>query len=214
VDNSSSYPPLLDWYETIRKNPDVHIVKLGENLGPHVIYNRLSFFKEKYHEITGHQLPDEFIITDCDLDISAVPDDGLKILYQLREEDRKSERPHLKIGFGLRLDDLPNDPLLRRTKIWEPQLYKNSATLAGIAVHLDSLIDTTLHLLTAPMPARIRFGPSIRTAPPYQARHVPWYWTRNNLNEEAKYYLQHIDPKLTTHSRSLRNMLRDILETG
>jgi len=92
VDNSSSYPPLLDWYETIRKNPDVHIVKLGENLGPHVIYNRLSFFKEKYHEITGHQLPDEFIITDCDLDISAVPDDGLKILYQLREEDRKSER--------------------------------------------------------------------------------------------------------------------------
>jgi len=113
VDNSSSYPPLLDWYETIHKNPDVHIVKLGENLGPHVIYNRLSFFKEKYHEITGHQLPDEFIITDCDLDISAVPDDGLKILYQLREEDRKSERPHLKIGFGLRLDDLPNDPLLR-----------------------------------------------------------------------------------------------------
>jgi len=204
VDNASTYGPLLEWYETLAGRNDIHVIKMSQNFGPHVVYNQLAFFRETYQQITGKTLPDEFVITDSDLDLSGIPDDGLRILYKIREEDKKGQTQHIKIGFGLVLEDLPINKHTVRTRQWKPTLCRNPAVIADIPVYVDSLIDTTLHLFMSQLPRKSIFGPAIRTGKPYQARHLPWYWAENDVDEKVKYYLSRINTSYVSHSTDLK----------
>jgi hypothetical protein len=40
-------------------------------------------------------------------------------------------------------------------------------------------------------------GNSLRSAPPYTARHLPWYQDFANLSEEDEYYVKHSDHLIT-----------------
>ncbi|MFM9122748.1 MAG: hypothetical protein ACKOQX_07760, partial [Actinomycetota bacterium] len=40
-------------------------------------------------------------------------------------------------------------------------------------------------------------GNSLRSAPPYVARHLPWYQDLSNLSPEDAYYIEHSDRLIT-----------------
>lgn len=208
VDNHSTYPPLLEWYSEIEKRKDICLVKVPHNAGPHVVYHLFPIIARDVQDTAGLKIGynDIYAITDCDLDISEIPDDGLIVLRKLAERERKGTRYHKKIGFGLRIDDLPvNAPHLINTRMWESQFFRKLEVIDGISCFTDVLIDTTFHIYIPTIPSANFYGPAIRTGGKYMARHIPWYWTKDTITEEGKYYLRHIN---TNHPISFSAQLK------
>jgi len=214
LDNKSTYPPLVDWLNGLGNSKELLCVRLDNNYGPRVAHelftnrNMQGIFdkikediKERFH-VTIPECP---MISDGDLDLSEIPEDGLKVLRRMQQFNRATVRRYKKIGFSLKIDDLPTHPMLHRTRMWERQFYSEPKEFAGYPAHLDVLLDTTFHVFDPTIRGYSFFGPAIRTARPYTARHVPWYWLPGNVDSEATYYLQnlqHLDK--VSHSRDVK----------
>jgi hypothetical protein len=172
VDNASTYAPLLAYYDSTPHQ--VH--RLGANLG------HLAVWEAGVLDELGLRGP--YVVTDCDV----VPDDDAPadaleyfadLLFRYADVD--------KVGFGLRIDDLPERYRFRSEVIaWESQFWE--AELEPGVYRAD--IDTTFALYRATMR-----GPSmraLRTGPPYVARHLPWYTDSQHLSEEDRYYRDNV----------------------
>lgn len=172
LDNHSTYPPLLEYYNTC----PYEIIHLDRNIGYQAIwlsgvYNR---FKRSFYAYTDSDVvPDE----NC-------PEDFMqRFLNTLRKYPRC-----LKVGFGLRIDDLPDhfaqkeEVLANESRFWKKPL--------GNGLY-NAQIDTTFALYRP-----FCYGPAndhhlmIRTGEPYVARHLPWYADSMNLTDEDRYYVQ------------------------
>lgn len=203
IDNQSTYPPLLDWFEEIKNNKDIVYVKMHNNYGPHVVHNAYMYghakeefdkIQEEYKNRFKKPLPECPIITDCDLDISEIPNDALHVLRELQQYNRKHTQKYLKIGFSLRIDDIPNHSKLEKNAYQhEKQFYVPVTKYNNYSVYEDVLIDTTFHIFDQRYLNKWFYGPAIRLAEPYMARHIPWYWNSKPLDEESTYYLEHLE---------------------
>ena len=200
LDNASTYPPLLEFY----KKTDCEVIFLGENLG----YNSLEKIP-LYLKLRKNY----FVYTDPDvIPIENCPKDFMKLFYQ-----KLKKYPLLqKVGFSLKIDDLPGhygqkDDVLK----WEGQFYNSKID----DVLFNARIDTTfaLHRPYARISTKGRYKMA-RTAYPYQARHLPWYIDTTNISEEEKYYIDHVE--IGTHwskglsfkkGKILRRLLQFIL---
>lgn len=170
IDNQSDYPPLLEYYH---KTPHT-VFRLDRNQGHFSIWETILFsrFSDDYYVYTD---PDVVPSESCPVDVLA----HFRGLLQ--------RYPHAKkVGFGLRIDDLPNHYELKEQVIqWENQFWQNQ-----LEPHVyDALIDTTFALYR-PGAKGGADGPAIRTAGDYVARHLPWYENSRHLDEETQYYLR------------------------
>ena len=52
-----------------------------------------------------------------------------------------------------------------------------------------------------PLDRRHDEGRSLRTGPPFVARHLPWYIDPLNLSDEDRYYREHADPVISNWDR-------------
>lgn len=162
LDNDSTYPPLLEYLE---QTPH-EVVRLGQNLGSRALW-------------TGTRLwctSDPYVYTDPDvLPVDGCPDDVVEHLGELL-----ARYPHVpKAALGLHLNDVP---LTMDALPWERSLVSPDRQLEpGV---FDSLSDTTFALYRPGMHFRFQ---ALRTAWPYQVRHVPWYTTEPG--PEDAYYL-------------------------
>lgn len=215
IDNQSTYPPLLDWVNEVKDRDDLIYHRMEKNYGPRIVHTMASDkyspdwqkIQEVYKEKSGEELKRNFVfISDSDLDLSAIPDDGLQVLYKIAQTNMNSlGRRYKKIGFSLRIDDLPDTEAGRYTKQWESHFYQTKRQVAGYYAY-EALLDTTFQIY---MP-QLRFtgtffGPALRLAEPYIARHIPWYWTEESLNDEIRYYLSHLEHlDVVCHSRMLK----------
>lgn len=173
VDNDSTYEPLLEYLHGAPCN----VVFFGENYGSHVLWD--TGILDKY-------IPcgDEYIVTDPDLDMSEVPDNWLD---ELMEGLRRYDFP--KAGIGLRIDDLPDTNIARQVREWEAPHW---------AYPLDSGRFYKASTCTTLCVCRTRGCdfPSVRTGPPYVARHVPWYYTSAaDMPEDEIYHMQAAHPR-------------------
>jgi hypothetical protein len=171
IDNASTYPPLLEWYKEIEK--DVNIIRNSNNLGP------WTFF----YGGTYSTIPDEYYIySDADLELNPnMPYNWQEIML---EYINKYER---KASLALRLDDIPDDYefknkiLNHQSVCWyesgEPDVYK-------------AITDMTFTMDKKSSGHRYE---SVRLAGDFACRHIPWYVDLNNIDEEEKYYLEHIN---------------------
>ncbi|MBR6868966.1 MAG: glycosyltransferase family 2 protein [Bacteroidales bacterium] len=179
LDNQSTYPPLLAWYETCPYD----IIRLDRNIGYLAIwesgvYNR---FKRSFYVYTDSDVvPDE----NC-------PEDFMeRFLKVLRKYPRC-----LKVGFGLRIDDLPDSFAQKQAVLANEERFWETSLEEGL---YKAQIDTTFALYRP-----FCYGPAndhhlmIRTGNPYIARHLPWYIDSANLSEEDQYYIQ--AAKRSTH---------------
>lgn len=171
IDNGSTYKPLLEYY----KNIDCEVFMLDGNYG-HMAFWKCTEF-EKYRN-------DLYVVTDPDISpIEECPNDFLKVFYSYLKRYPRIN----KVGFSLKIDDIPEDaPLHDDVLRWEraynkfkiPFLNAYTADIdTTLALYLPDSLNKSRHFITA-----------IRTGKPYQARHLPWYKRKEDITEEDIFY--------------------------
>jgi hypothetical protein len=171
VDNDSTYPELLNFYDAVRA--DVRIIRLGFNAGHKAIWSTKIL---KHFEIEG-----PYVWTDPDVvPTEECPSNVVEYFYTVLQAFPYKT----KVGFGLRIDDLPDDyPFKQQVITWESQFWTKR-----IANNLyDALIDTTFALYRAGSTYDMQ---GIRTGFPYVARHLPWYEISEKPSKDRVYYMQ------------------------
>lgn len=166
VDNNSSYKPLLQYYETLKKsNKKVEIKNLTTNYGHGVYYIRKDLFPEVY------------ILSDPDLELNKkMPTNVSEILYNLSEKYKK-----FKVGLCLDISDsnlfLPTNnyngaPNMSIEK-WEKQFWEKKLNDPNYELY-DAAIDTTFTLVNWKY-FKNNVYEAIRIGNQFTAKHLPWY---------------------------------------
>ncbi len=180
VDNDSTYPPMV---EHLAATPHT-VVRCGWNMGHRSPWLSGAIFEMAHDE--------QYIVSDPDI----VPDEGcpLDAVEHFAEIIEAHPEVH-RVGFGLRIDDLPDHYAPKADVIaWESPFWKEEIE-PGL---YSAPIDTTFALARVPRPSS---RPSIRTGPPYVARHLSWYDNTAEPTEELLYYREHSDRSLTHWTR-------------
>lgn len=173
IDNDSTYPPLLNYYKSCPHK----VFLLNQNVGHLALWKTDIFnqFKSNY-----------YIYTDSDvLPIEECPNDV--IAYFLNTLTKYSAIE--KIGFGLKIDDLP-DHYAAKAKVidWENKFWKKEVA-PGI---FDAAIDTTFALYCPYTNGAQWVSNAYRTGGKYIARHLPWYENTSAPTPEDQYYQEHV----------------------
>lgn len=173
IDNNSDYEPLLHYLSNCKHK----VIRLKKNYGFTVFYKCPRFFfksRFSYYALTD---PDLAPIDDC-------PGDFVKLFLEIMSK----ENIITKVGFSLKIDDIPDDYYLKDEVVkWESNFYDNKEYFNGVLCYRAPL-DTTFSV-NAPfcmVPRLSNEKRAIRTGAPYQLRHLPWYITKRD-NELENY---------------------------
>jgi hypothetical protein len=171
IDNRSTYPKLLEYYDTEYK---FFIHKMGVNYGHTVWLNQLLW-----------QMPRYFAITDPDLKFNDnLPSDFLNVLCTLTDKYKKG-----KAGLCLDISDAhlfyKSNNYFARYNIenWEKQFWINKID--------DNIynapIDTTLCVVNREY---LNGLDGIRVGGDFVCKHIPWYegWHESLPKEEWEFY--------------------------
>lgn len=169
IDNNSDFPPLVEFY----KNCKHKVYLLGKNVG------HLSLWKTDLHK---KFINDYYVYTDSDVVlIDECPEDFMQLFINEMEKNIWVQ----KIGFSLKLDDLPDFYNKKQEVLnWEKQFYERKRG----DLFYKANVDTTFALYRPGMKAN-KGHLMYRSAYPYQARHMPWYVDSENLSYEENYYI-------------------------
>ena len=182
LDNESSYPALLEYYQ----NCPYKVVHLGRNAGPRALWETPEL---------SHLLRDYYIYSDADV----LPDEsvGIDSIHSMYEALRKSVTLD-KVGLALRIDDLPDHFNLKRDVIeWESQFWKRPVNDKFFLAAVD-----TTFALYAPYAKGGGECKAWRTNFPAVAKHLPWYENSASPDAESEYYRNHAEP-LSSHWTNL-----------
>ena len=144
------------------KDQNVQVLHQSNNKGHFIIKEIESLHKDSY-----------FIITDPDLELNYLPEDTIKILFEVSNFFDRTK----KVGLALRIDDetdmfdFDNRILNVEKKFWNDRVvYKNYELY-----YAD--IDTTFHLQNpiAKMHNKTDTFQNIRVAGNYSVKHLPWH---------------------------------------
>lgn len=180
IDNNSSYPPLLEFYDTCQYK----IYRLKKNIGFKALWKSGLWYKF----IRGY-----YCYTDSDLSLNDdCPDDFMEVFYRLLQKYPEV----FKVGFSLRLDDLPDHYNKKQEVIkWESRFYEKEKEENVFIAPID-----TTFALYRPFARRGKRDGSdeiLRVGPPYQCRHLPWYVNSRAAPDEEVYYMNSV--KKVTH---------------
>ena len=175
LDNGSTYPPLLEWYQEF----DIKAVKYQQNLGP------WSFWTQGMHLVQSTP----YIVTDSDIVPSFCCPANLierccKILTNYPECG--------KVGPSLRLDNVPDlcrDFITNGDgKGWEGEgvFWKRRHTSGAF----NAPLDTTFAVYKAFSPWVPADWNNLRLDMPYTVEHTPWYISKP-FSDEEQYYREH-----------------------
>ena len=178
IDNNSSFPPLLEYY----KQCPYTVFRLNKNVGYKAIWETgiYEIFKRDY-----------YVYTDSDMQIDdSCPKDFMMHFVEIL----KAYPTCQKVGFGIRIDNLP-DTYINKSKVieWEKQFWQNEIR-PGL---YQASIDTTFALYRPYCKGEAdSYQKVFRTGSPYLIRHLPWYAPEESREEEI-YYTSTI--KTSTH---------------
>ncbi len=177
IDNASTYLPLLEYY----KSTPHEVIRLDRNVG------HISPWSTGIVDIYAPGIP--FIISDPDVIPSPQSHGAVKFFAHLL--NKYPERR--KVGFGLRIDNIPNHYTLKEHVVaWEKQFWVSKVERDVY----DAEIDTTFALYRPKTPYVL--GPALRTGGKYVAMHEPWYLDSAKVNDEVKYYRSHANTMVGT----------------
>lgn len=178
IDNHSSYSPLLKYYEDIKNK--VVIEYMNENYG-HAVFFRNSRLQKKY----GRGF---YVLTDADI----VPNENLPLdfLPSMLKHLIKHWKEITKVGFALRIDDIPSSNMLKEKIVrWEEKFWQIEIA-SGI---YEAPLDTTFALYKPGYPNKYNQtyrGNAHRFAGDFTATHGGWYIDQQNLTEEQMFYAE------------------------
>ncbi|MDO4204073.1 MAG: hypothetical protein Q4D07_06240 [Selenomonadaceae bacterium] len=174
IDNDSSYPPLLNYYNDIEKDSRIRVVRLGKNIGHTALWD--SGILEDL------DIKTPYAYTDSDLlPLEECPANFVQELLRILRK-----YPSLKkAGPGLYLDDLQGNFAVE-LRSWQEQFY--SAPIEAEIYY--GAVDTTFAVYR-----NIRsyvVMNSVRTKGRIQMRHLPWYYDGyDDMPEDEQYYARH-----------------------
>jgi hypothetical protein len=182
IDNASTYPPLLEYYE---QTPHT-VLRAGGNFG-----HKVGWTLGTIHR---HARGRRFIYTDPDvLPVDDCPPDAVERMAEVFDRDGNAA----KVGFSIKIDDLP--PWCRDgIQDWEAKYWYD---LDGMVGAYRAPIDTTFALYNGFAGRRFKYRPAYRLPEPYTVRHLPWYVDPSNLSDEDEYYRAHADPTVSNWAR-------------
>lgn len=185
IDNDSVYPPLVNYFKTT----PYQVLRLYRNVG-HTSPWTLA--------LTRALVPEDFyIVSDPDvIPTEECPKDTLQHFLKIHRQ----YLPYQKVGFGLRIDDLPDHYPLKDTVIeWEGQFWKHALEIDfdPNAEAYEAGVDTTFAMYK-PFTYSYTLHPSIRTGFPYVARHLPWYQDPAKISDEEEHYRLRADSNVNS----------------
>lgn len=172
IDNGSTYPPLLEYYQKL----SYPVLTMDRNYGHRVMWEcpELSKYREDFYILSD---PDVVPIAECPTDFVE------KMFYTLKKYPNVT-----KVGFSLKLDDLPEDGVLTK------DVLEHEKPFSRKYCRKDNLyiapVDTTFAIYPPDAIAnrKMTFFCALRTGYPYQARHMPWYKTKETVTDEDRFY--------------------------
>lgn len=175
LDNDSSYPPLLDYYQSLTGHPAVMVLYLHGNFGHRAIWDLQIL--EKMNIRTP------YVYTDSDV----VPDDSCPQDLVRRLLLGLKRYPWLdKCGVRLRTDDIANEFYREWEQKYNRLMIDNDFFCAPT--------DTTFALYNC---RHYSLDMAVRTRGEYAARHLPWYYIEDNIPPDESYYRKHANSSST-----------------
>lgn len=181
LDNNSTYPPLLEWYN----NCPYQVKHLGKNMGQLAIYN--SDYINKFNGWVAYSDSDIELNADC-------PSGFIDTMIQGADKYGK-----LKAGLALKIDDLPRTRYgiyvaKEEQKFWTRELEPNV---------YEADVDTTFSIIKVGIPFQYQ---AIRFAGNLTARHIPWYLNYENLSPEELYIIEKSNSEYSTTKRFIDSL--------
>ena len=175
LDNNSTYPSLLRYYEEVKARAEITVIQRAENDPKPLVWD--AHLRAQ---------PGPFVLTTSDV----VPDSCCPrdVVAYLASHLRANPQLY-KAGLGLRIDNLPAHYAHRDKVLVKQSEYWRVPAARGL---LLAPIDFTFALYRGG--GDFEFGPAVRTSWPYLARHEPWYSDSTARTEEERYYADAIPP--------------------
>ena len=176
-DNQSTYPLMLDFLKNTKHK--VYYSDINSHLAPW-----------ETGLVDEHCAGQNYVVTDCDvIPTEECPSNVIGFFSKALEEFKDIN----KVGLSLKIDDLP-ECYINKDKVqrWEGQFwrYKRSEQF------FQAQLDTTFALYRAGTGHDL--NNALRAAPPYSARHLPWYSNSTEPTEEEEYYFTHASKSIAT----------------
>jgi FkbM family methyltransferase len=150
-----------------------------------------------------NQLPDKYIVTDPDLGFNEnLPNNFIEILVNLSNRYKC-----FKVGFALDINDFDKmyqNIYYENSTIydWEKQFWLNKIQNDDFELY-NAAIDTTFSLINKNVSI---YGPNIRVAGNFTAKHLPWY-VNNELYNIYDNYLVNTKFRMTNTNISTTSQL-------
>jgi hypothetical protein len=188
IDKGSDYPPLLSFYKEL-SSKGVNVIYSSKMLagadgpgGLNDLYKVIDLYKGDY---------DYYAVSDPDISLSGCREDILDVYAEILESS-----PDIKIvGPMLRIDDIPEEYPSREwcyrrhvDQFWGKQPNKIALKNGFVVFGQIAKIDSTFGLLKSTTKFQ-RLLTGVRVYYPYQARHLDWYITPENMTEDQIYYM-------------------------
>ncbi len=192
LDNASSYPPLLKFYEKMKS--DIDLVPVGFN------GNTWVFWQHGFN--TEENCKEHYITTDgdCPPDVDC-PDDLIERMICVLDELTRA----IKVSPGIRIDNIPDcysrkaDAISCQSSVAQsPDWGLSQSTaieVAGVKIH-RAITDTTMTMWRAGYRGEGRLSTNdwqteqYRMEAPYLVKHVPWYANSSVTTPEQAFYRQ------------------------
>jgi len=175
LDSGSSHPSFKSYLSTLKS---ASVITLKENLGPRHFYENKDIY---------NSLPDNFIVTDPDLDFNKdLPQDFLNDLIDLSEKYEVG-----KVGFALSISK--TEDIFEESREWEEKYWKKivGETRCGDKI-FKADIDTTFALYNKKYIKNTSFPgdffKALRVAGRFTAKHWGWYKEQPIPESELNYY--------------------------
>lgn len=193
LDNASTDTELLSYLKSLH----FKVYFLEKNYGHHVLWDCGLFT-----QIINTQY---FVLTDPDvLPVEECPTDYVEQFYKILQEHPDKT----KVGFSLKLDDLPETYKYKYDIIRFESFYWEKRFKYDFPIY-DAPIDTTFALYRPAGGGRSRdFYKAIRTGEPYIARHLGWYV--NNFSQ-SDYFSDSGNCFSTSMNDSAMNEFRNLV---
>lgn len=195
IDCASTYPPLLDWYNTIEKGTDIKLVRLP-NLGCRAAW---------IGKVVTH-LREPYVASDPDYDLSMIPKDWPEVLM----EGLHRYPEHVKFGLSWDESQVPQENPAWTLDEFDkypqglPRMWQRP--LPG--GWQDHPTDTSFALYRHSDMSGIN---GIRKDRPYTGVHMPWHITLDPakdpskryvlMDDEIYYYFTHVENSSCTVGR-------------
>ena len=170
IDNNSTYPPLLAFYD---KCPYT-LYRLRHNVGYKALW-KTHLFKKFRHSY--------YVYTDSDVVLDdSCPTDFMQRLYGLLGKYKYAS----KVGLGIRTDDLPDAYAQKERVIEHERQCVREEIEPGV---FRAVLDTTFAMYRPWATSKPKWCvEQYRTSAPYLIRHLPWYVDSAHPTEEEAYY--------------------------